>query len=114
MGRRPRNAAAADFRRSRPRHLFQYHAEANAALSNKRSRFGDCAFVGIGAGKADADLVASKNRPLADTWRVLVIDKLALPSAVQTGVGADIIEVRIATVDPAVVQHHDAGIAPID
>src|SRR6266705_4349521 len=100
--------------RSHRRHLLQYRAEAHAALADKRSRFRDRAFVGVGAGKADADLVAAEHRPLAHAWRVLVIDELALPPAVHTGVGADIIEERVATVDPAVVQHHDAGIAAID
>src|SRR4029077_6079737 len=67
-----------------------------------------------GAGKADADLVAAEQRSLADAWRVLVIGELALPPAVYTGLGANIIEERVATVDSAVVQHHDAGIAAID
>src|SRR5206468_5913741 len=72
------------------------------------------AFVGVGSGKANADLVTAEHRPLADAWRVLVIDELALPPAVHTGVGANLIKERVATVDSAVVQHHDAGIATID
>jgi hypothetical protein len=69
---------------------------------------------GVAAGKADADLIAAEHRPLALARRVLVIDEFALPAAVGAGVGADIVEKCIAAADPAVVQHHDAGIAAVD
>ncbi len=45
---------------------------------------------------------------------MLVIDQLALPPAVGTGVGADIVEEGVAAADPAVMQHHDAGIAAVN
>src|SRR6202163_1946689 len=102
------------FESSRLGQLLQDGAEANAALAGQSGRFGDRALIGVGAGKTDADLIAAEHRPLALARRVLVIDEFALPPAVRAGVGADIIEERIAAADPAIVQHHDAGVAAVD
>src|ERR1700687_3369524 len=102
------------FECSRLGQLLQHGAEANAALAGQSGRFGDRALIGVGAGKADADLVAAEHRPLALARRVLVGGEFALPPAVRAGVGADIIEERVAAADPAIVQHHDAGVAAVD
>src|ERR1700687_5664507 len=96
------------------RQLLQHRAEANAALARQGGCFRDRSLIGVGAGKPDADFVAAEHRPFPLAWRVFVVDEFALPSAVRTGVGADIIEERIAAADSAVVQHHDAGIAAVD
>src|SRR5215210_879128 len=96
------------------RQLLQHRGEANAALAGKRGGFGHCSLIGVGAGKADTDLIAAEHRPLALARGVLVIDELAFPFAVTAGAGADIIEKGIAATNPAVVQHHDAGVAAVD
>ena len=62
--------------------LPQYRLETNAALAGERGGFAFRAFVVVGAGKADADLMAAEQRPLALAQRMLVVDDLALPSAV--------------------------------
>src|ERR1019366_986894 len=98
----------------RLRQLLQHRAEANAALAGQSGRFRDRSLIGVGARKTDADLVAAEHRPLALARRVLVIDEFTLPPAVRAGVGAEIIEKRIAAADPAIVQHHDAGVAAVD
>ena len=41
-------------------------------------------------------------------------EQSALPAAVGTAVGADIVEERITAANLAIVQHHDAGIAAVD
>src|SRR5438445_632260 len=84
------------------------------ALAAERGGFAYGAHVGVGAGKADADLVAAEYRPLALARGVLVIDEFAFPPAIGAGVGTDIVEERIAAADPAIVQHHDAGVAAVD
>src|SRR4051794_31011312 len=92
----------------------RHRAEANAAFAGQRGGFGHRSLIGVGAGKADTDLIAAEHGPLALARGVLVIDQLAFPFAVRTGAGADIIEKAIAAADPAVVQHHDAGVAAVD
>src|SRR6202158_6189906 len=102
------------FECSRLGQLLQHGAEANAALAGESGRFRDRSLIGVGAGNADADLVAAEHRPLALARRVLVVDEFALPPAVRAGVGADVVEERVATAYPAIVQHHDAGVAAVD
>src|ERR1700687_960231 len=102
------------FECSRLGQLLQHGAETNAALAGERGGFRDRSLIRVGPGKADSDLVATEHRPLALARRVLVIDEFALPPAVRAGVGADVIEERIAAADPAIVQHHDAGVAAVD
>ena len=70
--------------------------------------------VVAGAGKADADLMAAEDRMLALGRRVLLVEDFALPAAVRRGIGAEIVEERIAAEDAAVMQQHHAGQAAID
>src|SRR5882757_5449478 len=96
------------------REPLHHGVEANAALADESRCFRDCAFVGVGSGETDPDLMAAEHRPRAFAWRVLVIDELALPATVGARVGADVIEKAIASPHQAVVQKHDAGVAAID
>src|SRR3954470_10179546 len=94
-----------------PAREFLHHClEADAALAGERGGFGFGALFGVAAGEADADFVAAEHRPLALARRMLLADQLAFPSAARSRVGADIGEVPVPAADPAVMQHHDAGV----
>ena len=67
-----------------------------------------------GAGKADADLVSAEDGVLAFGRGVFPVEDLAFPAAVLRGVGADIVEERIAAEDTALVEQHHAGQAALD
>ena len=58
--------------------------------------------------------MAAEHRILAPRRRMLLVEYLALPAAVLRGVGAEIIEERVATEDAAVIEQHHAGQAAID
>src|SRR5450631_1801693 len=95
-GSREENASAV-------RELFQHRTEADAAFAGKRHRFGGRALFRIGAGEADADLIAPEHRARALARRVFVTDEFAPPPSVRAGVGADIVEIGIAAAHLAVV-----------
>src|SRR4051812_48920114 len=99
---------------SPPREFLHHRLEADAALAGERGRFGFGALFGVAAGEADADFMAAEHRPLALARRMLLADEFALPSAARGRVGADIGEVPVAAADPAVMQHHDVGVAAVD
>src|SRR5262245_65731604 len=58
--------------------------------------------------------MAAEHGVLALGRRVLLIEDLALPAAVLAGVGAEIIEERVATEDAAIAEQHHAGQPAID
>ena len=82
--------------------------ELQAALSGQSGGLPVGAVSIAVAGKADADFVAAEHR-IAFRCRVLLVDNLALPSTIGGGLGAEIIEERVAAEDVAVMQHHHSG-----
>src|SRR6478736_15644 len=89
---------------------FQRRREADAALACQRGRLDLGALGAAAAREADADLVTSEQRMLVLCRGVLLIDELALPAAIRGGIGAEIIEERVAAEDAAVLQQHHAGL----
>ena len=94
--------------------LSQHRLEADAALAGERGGLAYRALAVIGAGKANADFMAAEQRPVTLGLRVLAVDEFALPFAVRRGVGPDIVEIRVAAPDAAIVQQHHAAVARID
>src|SRR5258708_2308935 len=98
----------------RVRELCQERAEADAAFAGQCDRLGVGALFRVGAGKADADLIAAEHRALALARRMFVVDEFAPPPAVRARIGADIVEEGIAAAHLAVVQDHDTCVASVD
>src|ERR1700712_4959319 len=94
-------------------HELEHSRQPEAALACERGGIQQCTLFVTRAGKADADLMAAENRVLASRRRMLLVEDLALPPAVLRGVGADIVERRIAAEDAAVIKQHHAGQASI-
>src|SRR5581483_4690511 len=88
--------------------------ETQAALAGERGCLQQRAVLVAGAGKTDADFMASEDRVLALGRRVLLVEDLALPAAVRAGVAADIIERRVAAEDTASLEQHHASEAAVD
>src|SRR4051794_27723389 len=97
-----------------PLHQLQGRGQSKTALACKRDGFEFGASFAAGAGKADADLIAAEHRILAFRRRMLLVDDFAFPAAVRAGVGAEIIEERVAAENAAVKQEHNAGQAAVD
>ena len=99
---------------SRLHELFQYRAKANASFACKRGRFRESSFFIVATREPDADLVTTEHLPRALARGVLMVDQFALPSAIRTGAGADVIEKCVTTADFTVVQHHHTGVAAVE
>src|SRR5581483_2867863 len=94
-------------------HQLQHRLEPQAAPANQgRGLPGRTPGIAC-AGKADADLMAAEDRIVALGWRVLLVEDLAFPAAALGGVGAEIIEERVAAEDAAVIEQHHAGQAAL-
>src|SRR2546428_5099791 len=89
---------------------FQRRRQADAALACQRSRLDFCTLGATAAREADADLMTAEQRVLVLCRGVFLVDELALPAAVRGGVGAEIIEERVAAQDASVFQQHHAGL----
>src|SRR4051812_9239030 len=100
--------------RLRRAHQLQHRRQSQAALARKSRRFQFGALVVAGAGKADAHLVAAKDRMLAFCRRMLLIEDLALPAAMRRCVAAKVVEESIAAENAAVMEQHHAGKTAVD
>src|SRR6476659_9169579 len=89
---------------------FQRGREADAALACQRGRLDLCTPGAAAARATNTDLVTAEQRMLVLCRGVLLVDELALPAAVRGGVGAEIIEERVAAEDAAFFQQHHAGL----
>ncbi len=92
----------------------QRASEAELRFTSERGGLNLRAGFGVGAGETNADLIAAEDVLFALARRVFAVDQRSLPAAVGRGVGSDIMERCIAAMDPAVMQHHHAGIAAAD
>src|SRR5262249_39677362 len=85
-----------------------------AALARERRGLDRGAFLVARAGKTDADLMTAEHGVFAPGRRVLLVEDLAFPAAIGAGVGAEIIEERVAAEDAAVIEQHHAGHSAVD
>src|SRR5690349_14574833 len=109
-----RDCAEIQRKESGPAHQPQGRGQSQAALAGKRDRLELGACFVAGAGKADADLVAAKDRYLTRRRRVLLVEDFTLPAAVGRTVGAEIIEEGVAAEATAIYQQHHTGQAARD
>src|SRR6476661_9832667 len=90
-------------------HQLEHRGEAEAALTGERGRIQERALFVAGAGETNADFVAAEYRIFSLGRRVLLIEDLALPAAVLRGIGAEIVERRVAAEDAAIIEQHHPG-----